>query len=380
MAEIDDLDIVDASNTARQPEGVAAGQVNDGIRALEGLLARGFKDAVEGDRDSTGSANAYLVAANRTISAYYDGMRQGFHANFGNTGAATLDIDSVGAKTIKKLHDQDLASGDIETNQYVEVVYSATDDTFQMLSGVANASTTSPLTAVLDTGGFAIDESEGTAVASASTTDIWVTDGNTVHITGSGTITSFGTAPRIGAWRKCIADGAFTLIDGANLNLPGGANITAAVDDFFFVYAETTTLFKVLYFKVDGTAVGTQVATIAEMEAATNNTAFVSPLRAGKHPGAAKFRINFNGTGVIAINDEFGVTTIQDNGVGDYTISFDTAFSSANWQPAGMTIGIDTSVAIAALSTTNIQIRTFTTSTGAAIDLSVISVLGFGDQ
>lgn len=137
MAELDDLNIVDGDNTARQPEGVAAGQVNDGVRALEGLLARGFKDAVEGDRDSTGSANAYLVAANRTISAYYDGMRVGFHASFANTASATLDIDSVAAKTIKKNHDVDLASGDIEINQYVEVVYSATDDTFQMLSPLA---------------------------------------------------------------------------------------------------------------------------------------------------------------------------------------------------------------------------------------------------
>ena len=140
MAEIEDLDIVDDSNTARVPEGVAAGQVNDGVRALEGILARGFKDAVEGNINSTGSANAYLMAANRTISAYYDGMRQGFHANFANTGPATLDIDSVGAKTIKKNHDVDLASGDIETNQYVEAVYSATDDTFQMLSPTASIS------------------------------------------------------------------------------------------------------------------------------------------------------------------------------------------------------------------------------------------------
>lgn len=137
MAEITDLEIVDVDNTTRWPEGMAPSAVNNAGRADEGLLARGFKDALEGDRDSTGSANAYLVAANRTISAYYDGMRQGFHASFAITGSATLDIDSVGAKTIKKNHDVNLASGDIEANQYVEVVYSATDDVFQMLSPTA---------------------------------------------------------------------------------------------------------------------------------------------------------------------------------------------------------------------------------------------------
>ena len=107
----------------------------------------------------------------------------------------------------------------------------------------------------LDTNAQAIDESEGTPVASGATTDIWLTDGNTVHITGTTTITSFATAARIGAWRKVIFDGILILTDGANLNLPGAANITTAADDFAYVYAETTTLFKVIYFKVDGSAV-----------------------------------------------------------------------------------------------------------------------------
>ena len=96
-------------------------------------------------------------------------------------------------------------------------------------------------------------ESEGTPVTSAGTADIWVTDGNTVHITGTTTITSFGTAPRVGVWRKVIFDDVLTLTDGANLNLPNGANVTTEADDFALVYAETTTLFKVLYFPVAGT-------------------------------------------------------------------------------------------------------------------------------
>lgn len=101
----------------------------------------------------------------------------------------------------------------------------------------------------------AINEAEASNVASATTTNIWATDGSTVHVTGTTTITSFGTAPNAGAWRKVIFDDALTLTDGANLNLPGGANITTAADDFAFVYAETTTLFKALYFKADGSPV-----------------------------------------------------------------------------------------------------------------------------
>ena len=115
--------------------------------------------------------------------------------------------------------------------------------------------TTPQLGGVLDTNDKAVDFSEGAAVASAATTDIWATDGNTVHITGTTTISSFGTAPRVGAVRWVIFDGVLTLTHGANLNLPGSANITTAVGDFARVYADTTTQFDVQYFRKDGTAV-----------------------------------------------------------------------------------------------------------------------------
>ncbi len=109
---------------------------------------------------------------------------------------------------------------------------------------------------VLDTNDKAVDFSEGTVVASAATADIWATDGNTVHITGTTTISSFGTAPRVGAVRWVIFDGVLTLTHGANLNLPGSANITTAAGDFARVYADTTTQFDVQYFKADGTQIG----------------------------------------------------------------------------------------------------------------------------
>ncbi len=68
-------------------------------------------------------------------------MRIGFHANFTCTGSCDLDVDSVGAKTMKKRHDVNMATGDIEANQYVEVIYSATDDTFQVISPLATVTT-----------------------------------------------------------------------------------------------------------------------------------------------------------------------------------------------------------------------------------------------
>jgi hypothetical protein len=41
--------------------------------------------------------------------------------------------------------------------------------------------------------------------------------------------------------------------------------------------------------------------------------------------------VNFNGTGTVAIRSSFNVTSITDNGVGDYTINFTTAMPDANY-------------------------------------------------
>lgn len=120
MAEINDLNIADASNTARFPENMAPSAVNDGARALEGLIARWHEDT-NGSVASTGSANAYLFAAKQTLSAYYDGLTISFDANFGNTGAATLNVDSVSADAIVWPDGTALASGDIPADAKVTV-------------------------------------------------------------------------------------------------------------------------------------------------------------------------------------------------------------------------------------------------------------------
>lgn len=196
----------------------------------------------------------------------------------------------------------------------------------------------SSLGSVLDTNEFAINESEGSDVASAGTTDIWVTDGNTIHVTGTTTITSFDTAPRVGAWRKVIFDGILTLTDGANLNLPGGANIITAADDFAFVYAETATLFKVLYFKASGAPVVAQaVATQTEMEAASAVDKMVTPGRQQFHASAAKAWVVWGPDGTI--DASYNITSITDTGTGDWTITVATDFSSVTWCLTGMVEG-----------------------------------------
>ena len=91
-----------------------------------------------------------------------------------------------------------------------------------------------------------------------------------------------------------------------------------------------------------GTTVSTVVNanTIVLSTAAANNAtntkiSFVEPNRvvtadvAG--PGLCKAWVNFNGTGTVAIRAAFNVSSIQDNGTGDYTVNFTTAMPDVNY-------------------------------------------------
>jgi hypothetical protein len=51
--------------------------------------------------------------------------------------------------------------------------------------------------------------------------------------------------------------------------------------------------------------------------------------------GRAKAWVNFNGTGTVAIRASYNVSSITDNGTGDYTVNFTTALVDANYVAAG---------------------------------------------
>ena len=46
--------------------------------------------------------------------------------------------------------------------------------------------------------------------------------------------------------------------------------------------------------------------------------------------GIAKAWVNFNGTGTIAARDSENVSSLTDNGAGDYTVTFSNAFGAAD--------------------------------------------------
>jgi hypothetical protein len=217
MPEVFDLDPVDANNTGRWPEAMLGSAINNAGRAMEGYLARHYEDH-DGSRTSGGSSNAYTVTSSRTIAALFNNLTLMFTANHSNDGAATLALNGLTAKNIKRPNGDALEAGDIVSGQAVIVVYKSSPDYWQMLS-----------------------------------------------------------------------PGKFSASD----------TVAGAIE----------------------------IATAAEMEAASDTERAVTPGLLHRHPGVAKAWGSYDGSLVVNHN----ISGVVDNGSGDYDWSFTEALSSANY-------------------------------------------------
>jgi hypothetical protein len=107
--------------------------------------------------------------------------------------------------------------------------------------------------------------------------------------------------------------------------------------------------------------------------------------------------VNFDGTavgstsGTVAIRDSENVSSITDNGVGDYTANFSTAMANANYAPSfnSATGSLNTYIHITDFGTPatgSIQFKTkyhnssSDTGSGTAADYAYISVIILGGQ
>lgn len=132
---------------------------------------------------TTGSANAYVLTYSPAPTALVTGQVYPAIANFSNTGSATLNINSLGAKNITKNGTTALASGDIASGQVFLAVYDGTE--FQLV-------TPTPQTAV-PIYQSAIAGLLPTAVSGTSTTAaVTISAGQATDSTDAQVITSAG--------------------------------------------------------------------------------------------------------------------------------------------------------------------------------------------
>lgn len=87
---------------------------------------------------TTGSANTYAVTLDPAPSAYQAGMIINIIINAANTGASTVNVNSLGAKSIKKEGSTDVSSGELKQNAAYSLMYDGTN--FQLMSGGGGSS------------------------------------------------------------------------------------------------------------------------------------------------------------------------------------------------------------------------------------------------
>jgi hypothetical protein len=92
----------------------------------------------------SGAADAYVVTCSPAPIAYATGMEITFKATNANTTAATLNVNSLGAKTIKRYGTTDLSAGDIAAGQVITVIYDGTN--FLLKNWAQGSATASILT------------------------------------------------------------------------------------------------------------------------------------------------------------------------------------------------------------------------------------------
>jgi hypothetical protein len=69
------------------------------------------------------------------------------------------------------------------------------------------------------------------------------------------------------------------------------------------------------------------------------NAVTTAKLGSAEQSGLCKAWVNFNGTGTVAIRASYNVSSITDNGTGDYTVNFTTALADANYSVGGTSGG-----------------------------------------
>lgn len=204
----------------------------------------------------------------------------------------------------------------------------------------------------------------GANIASAGTTDLGAVPGLRHLITGTTTITSFGTVSA-GIWKVVVFQGALTMTHNAtSLILPTAANITTAAGDVAIVQSEGSGNWRCLSY------------------ARASGRALANPTNLRELPTSLQgWLIGTLSGGTPVIANDYNVSGLVDDGVGQVTVTWDTDFVDANYAVV-VTGSVETNAAPGVLLTRTAGGASFlfTDLIGAVRDVPIFTVLAAGDS
>lgn len=99
--------------------------------------------------------------------------------------------------------------------------------------------------------------------------------------------------------------------------------------------------------------------------------------------GSAKAWVNFDGTGTIAARDSLNLSSLTDNGTGNYTVNFSNAFGAADYikttHASTPTSGGSFGEYLASAPTTSAIQYGYQNNSAVLTDYSQISTASYGD-
>lgn len=193
-----------------------------------GARTRGRIPAVAIYGASAAGSDTYAVTYTPTLTAYETGAIYTFKADVGNTGTATLNIDGLGAKSLKKYNNTDLSTDDLAAGALVVCQYDGTN--MQIIGGL----TQQPLS-IAGTGGETLVPGDW-IYRKTSDSKVYKADNSTIEkATLLGVITQGGAANDpvryVGIGQKWTTTGLTAGSEYWLSSTPGALTATAPVMD-----------------------------------------------------------------------------------------------------------------------------------------------------
>jgi hypothetical protein len=130
----------DAGTPINWAENQLPATVNNSSRELMKQVAD-WRNLLSGAKISSGT-NTTTLTTGLSLSAYAQGTLFAFEQGVTNTGAVTINVDSIGAKDIKKFKTVALVAGDLVAGGIYVIAYEATAGNFQLISPTAQIPST----------------------------------------------------------------------------------------------------------------------------------------------------------------------------------------------------------------------------------------------